>query len=236
MKIALTKTENPEKHQFYIDWLKGNDKIEVVTLSPQDNNADDIASCDALVLSGGIDIFPAFYGGGEDYPGKPEQWKKERDVFEITAFESALEESIPILGICRGLQLINIIHKGTLQQHLQNEALIQSHIGNPDKRHAVNIVEDSLLHRLVDTEKSETNSAHHQAIDKLGEGLMINCQAEDGTIEGIEWKDKSDKPFMLAVQWHPERMFRMQLENAPLSRTLRTKFLEEILKSKESKK
>lgn len=236
MKIALTKTENPEKHQLYIDWLKGNDKIEVVTLSAQENNADEIASCDALVLSGGVDIFPAFYGGSDDYPGKPEQWKKERDVFEMEVFESALEEQIPILGICRGLQLINIIHKGTLQQHLQNETLVQSHIGNPDKQHAVNIVEESLLHSLVDIERSDINSAHHQAIDKLGEGLMINCQADDGTIEGIEWKDKSNRPFMLAVQWHPERMFRMQLENTPLSRTLRTKFLDEIRKSKESKK
>jgi putative glutamine amidotransferase len=236
MKIALTKTENPEKQQLYVDWLKGNDEIEVVTLSAQENNAEQIASCDALVLSGGVDIFPAFYGGIDDYPGKPDQWKKDRDIFEIAAFESAVEEQIPILGICRGLQLINIIHKGTLQQHLQNETLIQSHIGNPDKQHAVNIVEESLLHRLVDTERSDTNSAHHQAIDKLGEGLMINCQADDGTIEGIEWKDKSNRPFMLAVQWHPERMFRMQLENSPLSGTLRTNFLDEIRKSKESKK
>lgn len=235
MKIAITKTENPEKQKFYIDWLKGNDNIEIVTLSAQDNNADEIANCDALVLSGGVDIHPAFYGGSEDYPGKPEQFKKERDIFEMEVFESALEEHIPILGICRGLQLINIIHKGTLQQHLQNETLVQSHIGNPDKQHTVNIVENSLLHQMVNTEQSDTNSAHHQAIDKLGEGLMINCQAEDGTIEGVEWKDKSDKPFLLAVQWHPERMFRMQLENTALSRTLRTKFLEEIRKSKESK-
>jgi putative glutamine amidotransferase len=236
LKIALTRTENPEKHQFYIDWLKGNDKIEIVTLSAQENNAGEISGCDALVLSGGVDIFPAFYGGSENYPGKPAQWKKERDVFEMEVFESALEEQIPILGICRGLQLINIIHKGTLHQHLQTETLIQSHIGNPDKQHAVNIVEESLLHRLVDTERSDINSAHHQAIDKLGEGLMINCQADDGTIEGIEWKDKNNRPFMLAVQWHPERMFQMQLENTSLSRTLRTKFLDEIRKSKESKK
>lgn len=236
MKIALTKTENPEKHQLYIDWLKGNDAIDVVTISAEQNNADQLSGCDALVLSGGVDIYPAFYGGSEDYPGAPAQWKKERDIFEIAAVETALDEHLPILGICRGLQLLNIIHKGSLHQHLVTEALVQSHIGNPDKQHAVNVAEESLLYQLTGTERSETNSAHHQAIDKLGEGLMINCRADDGTIEGIEWKDKTNKPFMLAVQWHPERMFRMHLENTPLSRQLRASFIDEIRKSKESRK
>lgn len=236
MKIALTKTENPEKHQLYIDWLKGEDDIDIVTISAEENNPHELADCDALVLSGGVDIYPAFYGGSEDYPGAPAQWKKERDIFEISAVETALDEHLPILGICRGLQLINIIHKGSLHQHLATETLVQSHTGNPDKQHAVNIAAESLLHQLVETGRSETNSAHHQAIDKLGEGLMINCRADDGTIEGIEWKDKTNKPFLLAVQWHPERMFRMQLENTPLSGRLRTKFIDEIRKSKERRK
>ncbi|MGB8192894.1 MAG: gamma-glutamyl-gamma-aminobutyrate hydrolase family protein [Chitinophagaceae bacterium] len=237
MKIGLTQTENPEKHQYYIDWLKGNDDIEVIPLSAEAGNLDELENCDALVLSGGIDIYPAFYGGVEQYPDAPENgWKKERDVFEIDAFESALEQSIPILGICRGLQMINVIHKGTLQQHLQNEQLIQSHKGNPDKQHAVTIVEQSLLHDLVDTDRADINSAHHQAIDKLGEGLMANCLSDDGIIEGVEWADKTNKPFMLAVQWHPERMFRFQLQDTPLSGKLRKKFIEEVRKSIENKR
>lgn len=237
MKIGLTYTDTPEKHQLYADWLKGNDAIEIIKLSAEDNNLDAIQTCDALVLSGGIDIHPAFYGATEQYPNAPTNgWKKERDVFEIAALESALEQSIPILGICRGMQLINITFKGTLIQDLGDEVLNKTHKGNPDKQHAVSINEQSMLYTLTGVTQAEANSAHHQAIDKLGAGLMINCRADDGTIEGIEWADKTNKPFLLAIQWHPERMFKMELQNTPLAKTLRNKFLEEVQKSKDDKK
>jgi len=75
------------------------------------------------------------------------------------------------------------------------------------------------------------NSAHHQCIEELGDGLMINCIAEDGTIEGTEWKEKSGKPFLLCVQWHPERMYKFHLQDTPLSKNIRTRFIEEIKKS-----
>jgi putative glutamine amidotransferase len=237
VKIGLTKTENPEKHQYYVDWLKGNDDIEIVTLSSDEGNLEELDFCDALVLSGGIDIYPRFYRGSEQYPDAPKNgWNKERDVFEINAFDSSFERQIPVLGICRGLQMINVLNKGTLQQHLQTEELIQTHKGNPDKQHAVNIIENSLLHQLTGVEQAMVNSAHHQAIDKLGQGLMANCMSEDGIIEGIEWADKTGKPFMLAVQWHPERMFRFQMQEAPLSKILRSKFIESIRQSKEEKR
>lgn len=76
MKIGLTRTENPEKHQFYVDWLKGNDDIEIVTLSAKDNNSNELNDCDALVLSGGTDIDPVFYGGLLHYPKAPEHWNR----------------------------------------------------------------------------------------------------------------------------------------------------------------
>src|SRR5688572_8944512 len=101
MKIGLTRTENPEKQKFYEEWVKGNDDIEVVTLSVDANTPNDIEGLDALILSGGVDIHPEFYGGCLEYEKAPSKgWKKDRDVFEIQAFEAALDQSIPVLGIC----------------------------------------------------------------------------------------------------------------------------------------
>jgi putative glutamine amidotransferase len=229
VRIALTKTENPEKHKFYIDWLKGNDDIEIITVSADENDPDDIKKCDALVLSGGIDIHPEFYGGLLDYTKAPAKWKKERDVFEIAAFRLAIDQSIPVLGICRGLQLINVALKGTLIQDLGNN-LDPIHEGNPDKCHIVTVGPETILYDIT-KESVKTNSAHHQAIEQLGEGLIINCNADDGTAEGIEWSNKNTQPFLLGVQWHPERMFRFNLENSPASKGIRERFIEEVKKS-----
>jgi len=76
------------------------------------------------------------------------------------------------------------------------------------------------------------NSAHHQAVNVPGNGLKVNCIADDGTIEGLEWADTANKPFLLCIQWHPERMFQFGLDNSPSSKNIRNKFIEEINKSK----
>ena len=235
MKIGLTRTENPEKHQYYIDWLKGNEDMEIVTLSANDNNLDEINSCDALVLSGGTDIDPVFYGGLLHYPKAPEHWNRDRDVFELSLLQSALKQSKPMLGICRGMQLINVAFHGTLVQNLGVE-LNKIHEGNPDKLHTVYIEDGSLLHEIAGAEKTEVNSAHHQSVDRPGEELVITAHSEEVVSESVEWKDPSGKPFLLAVQWHPERMFRFQLENSPLSKMIRERFITEIKKSITTKK
>jgi putative glutamine amidotransferase len=233
MKIGLTFTGYGEKHQNYVKWLKGRNKtIEVVKLSAE-GDADAIKDCDALVLSGGVDIHPAMYGGGLQYP-KAEQakgWKKGRDAFERSTFAFAIERGLPVLGVCRGLQLINVLLHGTLIQDL-GERGDETHesVGERDKEHPVEIVRDSLLYEIAGEVKGEANSAHHQAIDKLGDGLKINSRAEDGTIEGIEWMDRAGKPFMLAVQWHPERMFINKFADGFLYTKIRDRFIEEVAK------
>lgn len=229
MKIALTYTGYPQKHQYYIDWLKANENIDVVKLCADENNLNELNSCDALVLSGGIDIHPRFYNGKTDYPGAPEKFNEKRDEFEISSFYLAQQNNIPVLGICRGLQLINVIHKGTLIQDISDESVNKIHRGNPDQRHTVIIKEGTLLHDLTGKTTGHISTAHHQAIDKEGDGLMISAMADDGTVEGIEWKDKTGKPFMAAVQWHPERMF--SFEDITLSKTIRDGFIKEIEKS-----
>lgn len=232
MRIGLTFTGNPEKHQYYVDWLKGNENLEIIRLSAENNSLEELGRCDALVLSGGIDIHPRFYGSSKlDYERAPEKFNEKRDEFEIAAFHAAQDKHLPVLGICRGMQLINVILGGTMMQNLPSEQLINVHIGNPDKTHKVSVTKNSLLYLITENETAQVNSAHHQTIDKLGIGLMINAKSDEGLIEGLEWENRSDNPFMLAVQWHPERMFRFQLENTNASHGIRERFIEEIKKS-----
>jgi len=230
VKIGLTYTGSPEKHQYYIDWLKGHDNIEIIRLSADDNNLSEIENLDALVLSGGRDMHPKYYGKTKvDYNESPGSFDEKRDEFEMNAFKLAQENHLPVLGICRGLQLINCALGGDLKQDLG--ALDTTHQGNPDKQHATNIETGTLLHDVVGKESGDINSAHHQAIDHVGKDLRVNARATDGTIEGIEWNDRSGKPFMLAVQWHPERMFRFNLQDSVLSKNIRNRFIEEVRKS-----
>lgn len=206
--------------------------VEVIRLSAGEDNFEQLQFCDGLVLSGGIDIHPALYGGSLEYAKAPELgWEKRRDLFEQAALEQAWSRGLPVLGVCRGLQLINVTLKGTLLQDLGNEGDAVHERDTMDKQHAVHLEAGSLLAEVTGLEKAEANSAHHQAIDRLGEGLVVNCRAEDGTIEGIEWVDPAGKSFMLAVQWHPERMFMEGMSDAGLYRAIRERFIQEIVKA-----
>jgi putative glutamine amidotransferase len=235
MKIGLTYTGWGEKHQNYVQWLKDKDRaIEVIRISVS-TDPDLIRDCDALVLSGGVDIHPALYAGAAVYPKSEaaKGWRKDRDAFERLVFGYALEHRLPVLGVCRGLQLINVLLGGTLIQDLGEQG-DETHeaVGDTDKQHGVRVERDSLLYAIAQEEKGVANSAHHQAIDKLGKGLKVNCLADDGTIEGIEWAETGGKPFMLAVQWHPERMFTNKLPDGGLYKKIRDRFVEEIAQSK----
>ena len=232
MKIALTYTGSDEKHNNYVRWLQSGEDITVVKISAGDNNLHEAKDCDALVLSGGVDIYPRFYKQHTGYAHAPETFQKERDQFEIAAFQSALENSKPILGICRGLQLVNCFFGGSLQQDLGNDLNKIHKAEKQDKAHGLTVEMGTILHKIIQSERGVVNSAHHQAVEKLGGGLSANCMADDGTIEGLEWTDASGKPFLLCIQWHPERMFQFGLEHSPLSRNIRNTFIEAIHQSK----
>ncbi len=219
MKIGLTYCGS-KKQSNYINWLQSVSGVEVVELSASLNNEDKLESCSGLVVSGGIDVHPSFYKSTElNYPGV-EGFDEARDQFEILVFRKAQEENLPVLGICRGLQLINCIFDGSLIQDLGE--LNKIHEGGPDKIHEVKIEQGTLLHSITHINHGNVNSSHHQAIDKLGKNLKVNCKADDGTIEGIERSEKGH-PFLMAVQWHPERMGDL---NSPLSKNIRNAFLE----------
>jgi putative glutamine amidotransferase len=231
MKIGLTYTGTDWKHENYVKWLTGEDAdIEVVRLDVELGNLHDMQDCDGLVLSGGVDIDPELYDGGVEYAKAPvDGWQTERDLFEQATLLMAWERGLPVLGVCRGLQLINVSLDGTLVQDLGVTGdEVHENVMGVDKQHPVYVVAGSLLAVVAGREEGVVNSAHHQAIDRLGEGLKINCRAADGTIEGIEWADREGRPFLLGVQWHPERMYVNGYADGFLYKAIRDQFINEI--------
>lgn len=232
IKIGVTFTGTDEKHSNYVNWLKGNDSVEIITMSPEVTDLENIKNLDGIVLSGGVDMHPKFYKNREtDYPNKPMLFDEIRDEFELEIFRLSQSNSIPLLGICRGMQLINCALGGTLLQDNGTIANAIHRFENKDKAHGINILPGTLLYEITGVERSITNSAHHQSINKLGEGLVVNCLADDGIIEGIEWLVKENKSFFLAVQWHPERMYHFNLQTSPVTKNIRDQFIKEIKKS-----
>ena len=233
IKIGVTFTGTNEKHSNYVNWLKANDNIEIIMLSHEVTELESIKDLDGIVLSGGVDMHPKFYGNSiTDYHNKPINFEEERDKFELEVFNLSQQKRIPLLGICRGMQLVNCALDGTLNQDNGVVANAIHRFENNDKAHGINILSGTLLHEIVGVNRSITNSAHHQSINKLGNGLAINCMADDRIIEGIEWQQKENKSFFLAVQWHPERMYKFNLQTSPVTKNIRDHFINEIKKIK----
>lgn len=237
MKIGLTYTGSDAKHDNYVRWIQsGVSGIEIIRLSAELANLHEMADCDGLVLSGGVDIDPELYDGSVDYVKMPSAgWEVERDLFEQACLQIAWERGLPVLGVCRGLQLINVTCGGTLVQDLGIEGdETHENATGVDKEHGVLVAAGTLLAEVVGNGgggfSGIANSAHHQAIDSVGEGLLVNCRATDGTIEGIEWERPADRPFMLAVQWHPERMYVNEMADVSLYGAIRDRFIKEIKK------
>jgi putative glutamine amidotransferase len=163
---------------------------------------------DGLMLAGGADIDPSFYGAEPD----PEtvDTVAERDAFEIALARGAIARDLPLLGICRGMQLINVARGGTLLQHLPECFGHHEHrrvVGSFDGAdHDVTLLEGSLAARAAGELRHATKSHHHQGVDRLGEGLRVSGRSTlDDLPEAIEWDGRSPaKRFLLGVQWHPE--------------------------------
>jgi putative glutamine amidotransferase len=237
MNIGLTYTGSEQKHNNYIRWLRHEDKVDVITLSPETKeNKGSIEDCDALVLSGGIDIHPGYYNSDNIvYPNKPQQFYEKRDAFEKNLFSVAQQRKMPVLGICRGMQLINCILGGTLQQDLAGKNTVHKAIVDEkgtqfDKVHGLHISKGTILHEISGTERAAANSAHHQGIAGIAGTLQVSAVSDDGIPEALEWKTNTGKAFLLCVQWHPERMQEFLLEQTPMSAGLRSRFLASLKK------
>ncbi len=159
---------------------------------------------DGLILAGGADIDPSAYGS-EPHP-MTHSTVPERDRCEIALARRAIERDLPVLGICRGMQLINVALGGTLIQHVPDLVGHEDHRRHPgsfeDSDHEVRLDSGSLAQRAAGEEQHNTKSHHHQALDRLGEGLVVTGFSErDGLPEAVEVPDRR---FVLGVQWHPE--------------------------------
>jgi putative glutamine amidotransferase len=157
---------------------------------------------DGLVLSGGADVDPRAYGE-EAQPGCGPV-EADRDAWEFALLAGALERNVPVLAICRGIQLVNVHFGGTLVQDIARDAgdchpRFDSPRGAPG--HAVRFTDGSLAGELYGA-TTEVNSLHHQAVERVGDGLVVTGRSPDGTVEALELPDRP----LLAVQWHPELM------------------------------
>jgi putative glutamine amidotransferase len=165
-----------------------------------------VSLCDGFCFTGGADIDPTRYG--EDKRATCEEVQYHRDDLEFRALHQVLKTEKPILAICRGAQLINVAFGGTLYQDIPSETPTHVlHRRQEDKYslfHTVKVLADTPLRNLVQTEQICVNSFHHQAVKKLGAGLEIMAVADDGMAEAFYG---SEKRYLRAYQWHPERLF-----------------------------
>jgi len=171
-----------------------------------------IESVDAILISGGQDVHPLHY---KEEPSRLlEAVCLERDEYEMAVIKHAFQLQKPIFGICRGLQLINVVFGGSLYQDIANDFPMSSFqhtqkSKKDDALHTVDIAQESWLSNVLEKEVLLTNSFHHQAIKNLAPGFRASAWAKDGVIEGIE---KIDGPFIAGVQWHPEMMTEKHLD------------------------
>jgi putative glutamine amidotransferase len=212
------------KFENYRRWI-AESGAEVIRLSAKNQNATEAASCDGIIFSGGEDLQPGLYG-------KPEYTAQfglheilpERDAFEYEVAAHVMQLKKPVLGICRGLQLMNVFLGGTLVPDIPFIFHSNAHgkESGKDQTHAVEVEKDSLLYRICRQVSGTVNSAHHQSAALPAAVLKITA-ASGSIVEAMEWKEPADKPWLLLIQWHPERMTDV---GSPFSLGIKTAFLE----------
>jgi gamma-glutamyl-gamma-aminobutyrate hydrolase PuuD len=163
----------------------------------------DLGGLEGLLLAGGVDVEPGRYG--EAPHPKLGQVEGERDELELGLTRRAMARGIPLLGICRGSQVLGVAFGGKLRQDLPSELGTEAHKarGEVEAWHSVRVAPGSRLHAILQMDSLEVNSFHHQANGAIGAGLRAVAWAEDGVIEAVEGEADG---FVLGVEWHPERM------------------------------
>lgn len=162
--------------------------------------------CDGIILSGGEDVDPQFYS--QEPHQKIGPTIPERDVFEMAIVKYVLEHNMPLLAICRGMQILNVALGGSLIQDIpsqvQDSMKHTQIIERSRDSHGVTIHEDSKLYQIFGTDKVRVNSLHHQALDAIANDLRVVARSSDGIVEAVEYIEPST--FTIGVQWHPESM------------------------------
>jgi len=214
MRIAVSvsekeKEKGAESPYFLALLAAGADASEIALVSASDAPRVRPGDYDGILFTGGEDVDPAFYGENKQYESVHDH--RPRDQFEFSLLERALARRVPILGICRGVQMINVKFGGTLFQDMKEDAEPQLEHRQTDLGKSRQEATHSVL--VTDSESSlgtivrgacRVNSLHHQAIKRLGRGLKVTARSEDGFVEAVE--SAEEYPFLMAVQWHPEEM------------------------------
>lgn len=211
ISVSKKEKEKGEKSP-YVKALRslGVGAKELVLLSPADRARVQAQDFDGILFAGGEDVDPSFYEEAKKFPTV--ETDRARDEFELALLDAARECRLPVLGICRGLQMINVKFGGTLYQDLEREAYSEAGLqvdhkqagSRSDATHAVTVTEPESRLGEAFRGNCRVNSLHHQAIKRVGRGLKVTAYSEDGLPEAVE--DAGDYPFLLAVQWHPEEM------------------------------
>lgn len=207
--VELTPEGEPAQHEMalglrYLQAIETAGGIPVVVPPLGPACIDDFLSqVDAVCLSGGPDLDPDSYGQRRNAQTGPSE--RHLDAFELQLARAADARMLPILAICRGMQVLNVARGGTLHQHLPD--VVGSSIAHRQQQagaratHWVTLVDTGSIAQIVKRRRMKVNSFHHQAVDELGAGLVATSRAMDGTIESIE---AIDREFVLGVQWHAE--------------------------------
>lgn len=160
-----------------------------------------LARVDGLLLTGGVDLDPAGYG--QSAHAEAQEPDGARDRFEAALVERAAARRLPVLAVCRGLQVLNVARGGSLHQHLPDVVGHSAHLPVVGcfARHSVRLAPGSRVAAALGSEQSDVPTHHHQAVDALGHGLVASAWADDGVVEALE---DPEAPFLVGVQWHPE--------------------------------
>ncbi|CAN5189527.1 gamma-glutamyl-gamma-aminobutyrate hydrolase family protein [soil metagenome] len=218
----------------YINALRSVGAVPwVIPLLPHDMDTmqEIFSRLDGVFLTGGVDVEPSYYGESKlPICGTTDP---DRDAIESALLKHAMDRKLPVLAVCRGLQILNVVCGGTLYQDVATQipaAQKHDHFptpSNPNRKylaHDVAVMQGTRLSKIMGTPVCPVNSMHHQAIKDLGKGLVTNALSPDGIIEGIEG---TNGQYLIAVQWHPEEL----TETQPEMKRLFTTFVDEATKT-----
>jgi putative glutamine amidotransferase len=217
LRIALSSgTEN------YVNWIhRGDSLAETVDLKGMDIDSalKILGSCDAILFTGGEDVVPAYYG--KDYDSARCETNPGRDSLEFALIKECMRLKMPVFGVCRGQQILNVALGGTLVVDIPADRP-----GNVIHRcedytrcfHPVALSRGSRLHEIARADSGPVTTNHHQAVDKPAPGMAIVARSADSIAEAMEWQDPKGKAFFMTVQWHPERMDTLSPLSMPLVR------------------
>ncbi|MCS6823325.1 MAG: gamma-glutamyl-gamma-aminobutyrate hydrolase family protein [Cytophagaceae bacterium] len=230
MSKLLIGITDCSKYDNYANWILASEKnVEVCKLSEKHPDMKLAQCCHGILFTGGEDVHPRFYN-------KPEyieychihDMNERRDDFELNLLHYTQQNKIPVLGICRGLQIANVFFGGTLIPDLPTwKKPDNSKLTHGEYRyHQVSVASDSWMQNLIGKASGRVNSNHHQAADEIGKGLRASAFSDGHVVEAIERIDADSMPFLCLVQWHPERM---DEQKSPFVYKIRDAFLDACL-------